>query len=144
MSKEKILEEISIERSKQDDKWGEQNHPHVDPVLLDRGIKRMSEEYEVPTAERAKFLCQSAEDKGELTWMHILVEELCEALEAGMVSPVKLREELIQLGACVVAEIECIDKQQHRAVTGRIQTQKENLSAKPQSRDWEPQDYTMS
>lgn len=108
----KIIYEILVERKKQDVKWGEQNHPSVDPILTERPggctPERMCEEYELPTENRAKSSCNIATKNGKLTFTHIVVEELCEAVSA--VDDDARREELIQLGACVVQWIEAIDR----------------------------------
>jgi len=106
-----IYEEIQAERVRQDEKWGQQNLPHVDPVLAQRGAshQRIAEEHEIPTADRAKFICQTAADRGQCSWTAIAVEELSEAVEAHN-DPVALRGELIQLAAVVVQWVEAIDR----------------------------------
>ena len=96
MKREDIYAAIEAERLRQDAKWGEQNHPDVDRVLTGRGPEasaehpsrggclpsRMAEEYEIPTAARAKTLCDLAARLGQCTWAHILVEEVAELVEA--------------------------------------------------------------
>lgn len=108
----RIMHEVADERTRQDEKWGEQNHPLVDPLLVSQGRTgvRMAEEYEVPTAGRAQLLCQAAAERGEVTWMHIALEELCEFMLAAGTDPVEARAELVQLAAVAVAAIECIDR----------------------------------
>lgn len=103
-----VLEEIAKERQRQDDKWGEQNHPSVDHKLKARGPERLCEEYEIPSESRAKFMCDLADERKELTWAHIAVEELSEVVAAP--DEQKRREELVQLAAVVVAWIERIDR----------------------------------
>lgn len=98
--------EVEAERAKQFAKWGEQNHRDVDPVLMDRPggctAQRMAEEYEIPTAARAKFSEQVAANRGQTTWAHIAVEELAEAIEAAVVgTDTDLYTELTQLEAVV-------------------------------------------
>ena len=111
---QRVLHEVAAERVRQNAKWGEQNHPSVDPTLMGRhdgcDAQRMAEEYEIPTATRAKFLCQNAAQIGECTWAHIAVEELCEAVEAGVESDAACRAELVQTAAVLVAWIERIDR----------------------------------
>jgi hypothetical protein len=108
-----IFEEIKIERQKQNDKWGEQNHPCLDLVLLNRvggcTSERMCENYEIPSENRAKTLCDKAfsvYDNG--SFAHIAVEEMSEVISAFDIY--KRREELIQLTAVCVAWIEKIDR----------------------------------
>lgn len=105
---ENILTEIRDERKRQTEKWGEQNHPILDPMLLSREPQRMCEEYEIPTEDRAKFLCENNFKNKTGTWMHILVEEVSEAASCKDVT--SLREELIQTAAVVVAMIESLDR----------------------------------
>jgi len=109
---ENVFEEIREERKRQEEKWGEQNHPSLDQVLLnrDRGCEpeRMCEEYEIPTEARAKFLCSLAEERKQQTFARIAVEELCEAVSAE--SEVRVRAEVVQLAAVCVKWIEAIDR----------------------------------
>ena len=109
---ENILEEIRIERTKQDQKWGEQNHPCLDQVLLNRKggctPMRMCEEYEIPSEGRAKKKCDIAFKNGTGTYAHIAIEEMSEVVSAFSIE--KRREELIQLAAVCVAWIEKIDR----------------------------------
>ena len=109
----KILAEISAERTRQDEKWGEQNHPVLDQVLLNRpggcsGL-RMADQYEIPTEIRAKALCNIRAERGDVTWMHILVEEVAEVVGC-MQDETAMREELIQTAAVCVAMVECLDR----------------------------------
>jgi len=112
----RVLTQIADERDRQDEKWGVQNHPSLDPVLTSRDggctPERMAEEYEIPTASRARFMCQLAAQRGDLSWPQILVEELCEAIEAGVLrgEGPEFREELVQAAAVLVAWVECIDR----------------------------------
>lgn len=112
-SRREVLEEVSQERYKQNAKWGEQNHPDLDPVLLNReggcSPSRMAEHYEIPSANRARTLCDMAAQKEELTWAHILIEEVAEVVGTnGDVE--ELREELVQVAAVAVAWIQAIDR----------------------------------
>lgn len=103
-----IVEEIQQERDRQDKRWGEQNWPSTTPILKGRSVERLCEDYEIPTENRAKFLCENAFSKKEGSWAHILIEEVCEAICA--LTPEKRREELIQTAAVIVAWIESIDR----------------------------------
>lgn len=110
----RIFSALSAERDRQDAKWGPvRMHPNVDPALAARGAghQRICEEHEIPTANRAKQLCELARSRGEISWTAILVEEVCEAIEVHD-DPVKLREELVQVGAVVVKWLEALDMEE--------------------------------
>lgn len=109
------LAEVAAERDRQDRKWGEQNHPLTEPIYAGDVVRR-AREYEVPSATRARFLCELAADRGELTWAHILVEELAEFIDAD--SPADARAELVQVAAVAVAAIESIDRHAARSQRG--------------------------
>ncbi len=109
-----VLEEVARERRRQDAKWGEQNHPSVDPVLSGRSggctPERLCKHYEIPTEARAKYLCDTEHHAGVGTYASIAVEEMSEAVSAP--DDVARRKELVQLAAVVVGWIECIDRRQ--------------------------------
>ena len=115
MSTESVLEEIQAERGRQEKKWGPQDHPDVCPILMGRngGVspQRIAEDLGIPTAERAKAICESAAKRKALHWGAIIVEELAEAVEeAALGNRQALREELVQCGAVICAWIEAIDR----------------------------------
>lgn len=115
----KIAQEVLDERIRQDAKWGEQNHPDVDPVLMGRpggcAPQRMAQEYEIPTAPRAKQLCDIAARRGEQSWGSILVEEVAELIEAATLGDsVATREEAIQVAAVAQQWVEAIDRREAR------------------------------
>lgn len=99
-----IGREVFAERRRQEAKWGVQNHPSV-PDFPER---RRSIELGLPGEFWAKETCECRAKDGALTWGHITVEELCEAVEAK--GEMARREELIQLAAVVLAWIENIDR----------------------------------
>lgn len=99
-----VLYEIARERSRQDAKWGEQNHPDgTGPAV--RWITADTADY---VADTARVECQRMASVGRVTWRHILVEEIAEALAED--DPDKLREELIQVAAVAVNWVESIDR----------------------------------
>jgi len=104
--------EVQDERCKQLEKWGVQDHPSVfsDAGFCNVGFDNMHmcEAYGLPSEDEAKFQCQTAEDKKELTWAHIAVEEMSEAVNAK--TPKLMREELVQLAAVVESWIDSIDR----------------------------------
>lgn len=116
-SSRKVLREVFGERLRQDAKFGEQNHPDLDQVLLNREggctEKRMAEHYEICSADRARWLCDEMFRRGQGTWGHILVEEVAEAICTLSDTPA-LRAELVQIAAVATAWIEAIDR---RALT---------------------------
>lgn len=91
-----ICTEIADERVRQDEKWGEQNHPDGTSVDLENVARGM----------RAK--CQSNADRGVLTFRDILEEELWEAYAEE--DPALLRAELVQCAAVLVNWIGAIDR----------------------------------
>ena len=92
-----ILAEVLAERVRQDAKWGEQNHPDGTGLRADAAM-----------AALAKADCDRAARDGELTYRHILDEEVCEAFAE--TDPAKLRVELVQVAAVAVAWIEKLDR----------------------------------
>lgn len=102
-----IYEEIAIERMAQDARWGEQNHPSIP-----QGMSTLSACHElgIPSENHAKELCDRAAKKGKITYAHIVSEEFSESVEAK--TERDRRGELVQLGACVVAWIEAIDRRE--------------------------------
>lgn len=101
--KSTILKEIYEERKKQDDKWGEQNHPITgeSPWFARNQCNELREQCE------ARFMA------GDGDWNDILQEEVWEALADAAEGNMKgCRKELIQVAAVVVAMIENIDREE--------------------------------
>ncbi len=95
-----VLQEVLQERFAQDVKWGEQNHPNGTGPELPPPFRG--------AANQARELCQLADRMGTVTWRHILMEEVGEALEAP--DDDELREELKQIAAVCAAWMEAIDR----------------------------------
>lgn len=93
-----VLSEVRLERIKQDKRWGEQNHPDGTGVAVLAGGQEMLDEIRLAN-ERAVA-------SNTLTWTHILLEELFEAITE--TDPDRLSEELIQVAAVAVAWREAI------------------------------------
>lgn len=110
-NQEKILEEIARERRRQDEKWGIQSHPSFDCLMTHRRDNSVEEclarGYGIPTPSTARDNCEYAANTGRLSWLHIVVEEISETLEAKNDS--ELRIELIQAAAVLVAWAEDLD-----------------------------------
>jgi hypothetical protein len=109
-----IVNSVVAERLTQNIKWGLQRHPTLNPVS--NQLKQLpgvqTVQFGLPTVEHARKDCDLAESRGELTWTHIAVEELAEAVEAAVLhgeTSTELREELVQLAAVVFAWIESVD-----------------------------------
>lgn len=99
-----VLKEINDERRKQDEKWGQQNHPDGTGPADERSMgiaEAMRDSMRDLTDARAK--------DGSLTWRDILNEEILEAY-AEAPNSTALRKELIQSAAVIVAWIEAIDR----------------------------------
>jgi hypothetical protein len=91
-----VLAEVAAERRRQDARWGEQNHPDgAGPAYAAEAARRRA------GSERAA-------EAGQLTWRHILLEEVAEA--GAEHEPKRLREELIQVAAVAVAWAQAIDR----------------------------------
>ena len=89
-----VLSEVQAKRLNQNEKWGEQNHRNYEGKLSD---------YDTLVS-----ICRELNDT-QLSWETILQEEVNGAL-AEMDNDNRLRAELIQVAAVVVAWVECIDR----------------------------------
>jgi hypothetical protein len=107
-----IINDILQEYENQILKWGLQNHPSVDNILMSRkggcSPDRMCEEYEIPTETRARLMCELASQRNQVTWSHIAVEELAEVISCR--NDTERREELVQLAAVIYSWIDKIDR----------------------------------
>lgn len=107
----RVLMEIRDERKRQDERWGEQNHPDgtgtnwVDQI---RPAFGWSGPEAAHAANLARLDCQRAARRGEVTWLRILREELAEAFAES--DPARLRAELVQVAAVAAAWVEAIDR----------------------------------
>ena len=92
-----VLTEILAERARQDERWGEQNHPDGTGLPVYKNAAR-----------RYRDQADRNAASGVLTWRDVLLEELYEALAES--DPARLRAELVQAVAVGVAWIEAIDR----------------------------------
>lgn len=99
---DRVLCEVADERIRQDEKWGEQNHPD--------GTARPGDLALVALAVKSTTDAAMANEAvpGTLTWRLILDEEVREAFAER--DPAGLRAELIQVAAVATAWIEAIDR----------------------------------
>ena len=68
--------------------------------------QRLAEHHEIPTAGRAKFICDESARRGGLTWAAILIEEVAEAIEAAAIygdTSDEARSEVVQVAAVTLA-----------------------------------------
>jgi hypothetical protein len=94
---EKVLNEVWEERQRQEQKWGEQNHPDgTGSLLYQRYAEGAKEDYEY------------AAKRGLVNWRLILHEEVYEAFAES--DPAKLRTELLQVAAVATAWVAAIDR----------------------------------
>jgi hypothetical protein len=100
-----VLAAVAAERARQDAQWGEQNHPDGTGARTASWGALVHAE---TAATDARLRCQRAAKVGDLTWRHILNEEVAEAFAEG--DPAKLRAELVQVAAVAAAWIEAIDR----------------------------------
>lgn len=99
-----LVWEVIEHRKAQDDKHGDYNSKHQQQLLT--VISR--EEYGLPSEANAKQRTDDAMMTEQLTFGHILTEELCEVIEAK--DEAARREELIQVAAVALQWIEAIDR----------------------------------
>lgn len=104
-----IINEILKERQRQDDKWGREEHPLVYKF---NGKEATGEDlcryYDIPSEQKAKNRCDNVAKNGTITWTDIIIEEVSEVVSAS--NDKDRRTELVQLGAVIVAAIECLDR----------------------------------
>jgi len=92
-----ISQEVLNERTRQDSLWGEQNHPDGTGAPEDIALANLS---------RARY--ERASEYGQLTWKHVLDEEVGEVFQE--TDPAKIREELVQVAAVAMAWVAAIDR----------------------------------
>ncbi|NEA21580.1 hypothetical protein G3I70_08560 [Actinomadura bangladeshensis] len=106
------LAEVQAERAR----WGEQNHPDLDPHDIDAVTRHQyafrAQRWKEFNAQRAETGCEVKNRNPAAVpctaWDGILLEEVYEALAEE--DPVKLRDELIQAAAVAIAWAEAIDR----------------------------------
>lgn len=98
-----VLTDVGDERFRQDQKWGEQNHPDVSCIWGERDREDWANK-----ANGYKLINDERVAADALGWDTILLEEVYEALAES--DPAAQRAELIQVAAVAVAMVECIDR----------------------------------
>ena len=94
-----VLDDIASERQAQHEQWGDQ--------VLPMGTGAYIFEF---MAMHYRTECQAAHANGTLTYQHILLEEVFEALAEA--DPLKLKDELVQVAAVAVKMVELINREQ--------------------------------
>lgn len=95
------------ERARQDIRWGDTTLPDAP-----HGVKFPNAYFGVLSEDAAKMAVEVAGRKGLLSYGHIFVEEVAEALTAINATPAELRMELEQVSAVCQKWIEAIDRRQ--------------------------------
>lgn len=104
--REKILTEISNERDRQTNKWGEQHRRlGVDEEVWGE-IATLAKE----SCDKAEIDSKSDDVNLKAAWFDILLEEVAEVGAEPETELKKIRNELIQVAAVAVAIIEDIDQ----------------------------------
>lgn len=103
-----LLGKVGQEMQRQQDKWGEQNHPSW---LLD-DVFMICEEHGIElSTDMAKGLCDERLDASVCSWQDILNEEVLEARdEAINDNQEALKEELIQIAAVALSWVQSIER----------------------------------
>lgn len=97
----RVLAEVEAERTRQDAKWGQQDHP----------FKRDGKRYDVTLGSRqARYRCDKRFGEKKGSFADILLEEVYEAIDA--LDDHEARKELVQVAAVAVAAIQAIDRRQ--------------------------------
>lgn len=97
----RVLAEVEAERTRQDAKWGQQDHPFV----------RAGLRYECTFGSAgARSRCERRFKEWEGAYADILLEEVYEAIDTD--SEADARAELVQVAAVAVAAIQAIDRRQ--------------------------------
>jgi hypothetical protein len=100
-----VLEEVANERLRQDEKWGQQDHPWVEDDEGDLFDLYFNHWNSVDHIQQWVDWCGR---EGDSTYAQILLEEFAEAVVE--TDPARARAELVQVAAVAVAAIESIDR----------------------------------
>lgn len=93
-----VLDEVAAERQRQDERWGQQDHPDHPRGEAWAALGRLLE-------AQARATLRTT---GGLSWSAVMAEEIGEAWNA--LDGADLRAELVQVAAVAVAWIEAIDR----------------------------------
>jgi hypothetical protein len=116
MGTREVLTDVHMERLRQEQLWGEQNHPIListgkDAEVTRETYRRYAETWKKLNAARIEIQNSFDTPKDRnCSWDGILLEEVFEALAED--EPRKIRAEMVQVAAVAVACIECLDRGQ--------------------------------
>lgn len=97
----RVLEEVRWERYRQEQLWGQQDHPNgTGPYILGDVMVDGRHRYALGLERWAKRRCVTEHAGGRGTYEHILTEEWAEVVASA--DPHRLRAELVQLAAVAV------------------------------------------
>lgn len=99
-----VLVEIAEERARQEELWGEQNHP----VLSSSPNTFVARRSHAARADVFKRRNDRRAKESNLAWDDIILEEVYEALAEE--DPARIRAELVQAAAVVVNMIQGLDR----------------------------------
>lgn len=103
-----IAHELVEETNRQVAKWGVQDWPMYTRLDIFDHNQEFGTEL---NGDNAKACCEFKSDDRRLSWFDITTEEFLEARdEAVLGNKEKLREELIQAGACIISMIASLDR----------------------------------
>lgn len=102
MNRSEIIEKVLAERTRQDNKWGEQNWP-----LAHEPISELKEE-----SDKSKNFCNERAKLGIVSWRDILKEEFDEVFAESDID--NQETELVQVAAVAVSIIECLERHRER------------------------------
>lgn len=113
----RILNEITDERRRQEEKWGQQNHADgTGPGELFLGRETHDGTF-IDIRDTAIRITDERTEEEELTYADIFLEEVFEALSEN--DQDRLREELVQCAAVAVKWIEKIDRDKAKKVAAK-------------------------
>jgi NTP pyrophosphatase (non-canonical NTP hydrolase) len=105
-----VLNAVAQERVRQNELWGEQNHPMLDvPFCTGDSWAAYQALKESFCTKEVLEACRKLNDSGRTSWFSILLEEVLEAFEE--IDLKKQREEMVQVAAVCVQIIEYLDRQ---------------------------------
>lgn len=109
-----ILDEVAVERDRQIQLWGIQDHPSLAPQVLsaqddDYRAAVFARYYRIATAGVARRACDDAFAAKRGTYAHVLIEEVAEVIDC-LDDEIAMRAELIQVAAVAAAWVETIDR----------------------------------
>ncbi|MFJ3794975.1 hypothetical protein ACIPSJ_01665 [Streptomyces sp. NPDC090088] len=119
-----IFTELVAERARQDEKFGVQVHPDGTGPTVEIVPGWTAGDL----AEAARSMCNLHAHQGILTWRDVFGEEAAEALAES--DPVRLRAELIQVAAVVLAWIQSIDLRSGRLPSPATHAERRDQFAK--------------